>query len=90
LSAALDLRTVISGIGNNHRIATHLWRMHLTMAIGIISVTPRLSRLAGHPIQSDALLVAPTLLVLLFMVFRLWRVLATKRVTGSLDSILVD
>jgi uncharacterized membrane protein len=79
LSAALDLRLVIAGIGNKHRIARHLWRMNLAMAIGIISVTPRLNRLAGHPIQSDVLLVAPTLLVLLFMVFWLWRVLATKR-----------
>jgi len=89
LSAALDLRLVIGGIGNKHRIARHLWRMNLAMAIGIISVTPRLNRLAGHPIQSDALLVAPTLLALLFMVFWLWRVLATNRVKGPLDSVLV-
>jgi len=89
LSAALDLRLVIGGFGNKHRIARHLWRMNLAMAIGIISVTPRLNRLAGHPIQSDALLVAPTLLVLLFMVFWLWRVLATKRGKAPLDSVLV-
>jgi hypothetical protein len=89
LSAALDLRLVIAGIGNKHRIARHLWRMNLAMAIGIISVTPRLNRLAGHPIQSDALLVAPTLLVLLFIVFWLWRVLATKRGVGPLDSVHV-
>jgi len=79
LSAALDLRLVISGIGTKHRIARHLWRMNLAMAIGIISVTPRLNRLAGHPIQSDALLVAPTLLVVIFMAFWLWRVLASRR-----------
>ena len=89
MSAALDLRLVIGGIGTKHRIARHLWRMNLAMAIGIISVTPRLNRLAGHPIQSDALLVAPTLLVILFMVFWLWRVLATKRAKGPLDSVLV-
>ena len=89
LSTALDLRLVIGGIGNKHRIARHLWRMNLAMAIGIISVTPRLNRLAGHPIQSDALLVTPTLLVLLFMVFWLWRVLATNRAKGPLDSVLV-
>jgi hypothetical protein len=64
--------------------------MNLAMAIGIISVIPRLNRLAGHPIQSDALLVAPTLLVLLFMVFWLWRLLATKRAKGPLDRVLVD
>lgn len=67
LSAALDLRLVIGGIGNKHRIARHLWRMNLAMAIGIISVTPRLNRLAGHPTQSDALLVAPTLTLELSM-----------------------
>jgi hypothetical protein len=86
LSAALDLRLVIGGIGNKHRIARHLWRMNFAMAIGIVSVTPRLNRLAGHPIQSDALLAAPTLLVLLFMTFWLWRVLATKRGNRTLDS----
>jgi uncharacterized membrane protein len=89
LSAALDLRLVIGGIGNKHRIARHLWRMNLAMAIGIISVTPRLNRLAGHPIQSDALLVAPTLLVILIMVFWLWRVLATKSAKGPLDNLIV-
>jgi uncharacterized membrane protein len=90
LSAALDLRLLISGIGNKHRIARHLWRMNTAMAIGIISVTPRLNRLAGHPIQSDALMVVPTLLVLLFMVFWLWRVLASKRAKGVLDRVLAD
>jgi hypothetical protein len=89
LSAALDLRLVVGGIGNKHRIARHLWRMNLAMAIGIISVTPRLNRLAGHPIQNEALLVVPTLMVLLFMLFWLWRVLATKRTKGSSDSVLV-
>jgi hypothetical protein len=90
LGAALDLRQVISGIGNKLWLARHLWRMNLAMAIGIISVTPRLNRLAGHPIQSDAILVAPTRLVLLFMVYWLRRVLATKRATGPLDRVLVD
>ena len=89
LSATLDLRLVIGGIGNKHRLARHLWRMNLAMAIGIISVTPRLNRLAGHPIQSDALLLAPTLIVLIFMVFWLWRVLARKRGGGALDRVLV-
>lgn len=79
LSAALDLRLLIGGIGNKHRIARHLWRMNLAMAIAIISVTPRLNRLSGHAIQSNALLVAPTFMVLLFMFFWLWRVLVTKR-----------
>jgi uncharacterized membrane protein len=89
LSAALDLRLLIAGIGNKHRIARHLWRMNFALAIGIISVTPRLNRLAGHPVQSDALLVAPTFLVLLFMVFWLWRVLASKRGNRILDSVPV-
>jgi len=78
LGARLDLRLFFAGIGNKHRIARLLWRMSLAMAIGNISVTPRLNRLAGHPIQSDALLVAPTLAVLLFMVFWLWRVLRSN------------
>ena len=86
MSATLDLRLVIAGINNRHRIARHLWRMNFALAIGIISVTPRLNRLAGHPIQSDALLVAPTLLVLLFMVFWLWRVLKTPRMTAHRTS----
>jgi hypothetical protein len=78
LGAALDLRLLLLGIGGKHRLARHLWRMNFAMAIGIISVTPRLNRLAGHPIQSDGLIILPTLLVLLFMVFWLWRVLATR------------
>jgi hypothetical protein len=90
LSAALDLRLLILGIGNKHRIARHLWRMSTAMAIGIISVTPRLNRLTGHLIQSDALLVAPTLFVLLFMVFWLRRVLGIRRAKGLLDSVVVD
>ena len=89
LSAALDLRLIIGGIVNKHRIARHLWRMNLAMAIGVISVTPRLNRLAGHPIHTDALLAVPAVLVLLFMVFWLWRVLATKRGGGALKSALV-
>jgi hypothetical protein len=87
LGAALDLRLVIGGIASKHRIARHLWRMNVAMAIGIISVTPRLNRLAGHPIKSDALLVVPTALVVLYMFFWLWRVLATgiftSRVSGA-------
>jgi hypothetical protein len=79
LGATLDLRLVFAGIGNRHRIARHLWRMNLAMAIGIISVTPRLNRLAGHPFHSDALLVVPTLLVLIFLTYWLRRVLMTKR-----------
>src|SRR5258708_26413923 len=59
LSAALDLRVVISGIGKKHRIARHLWRMNLAMAIGIISVTPRLKLLAGSPIRIHPLRVSP-------------------------------
>jgi hypothetical protein len=79
LGAALDLRLVLGGIGSKHRFVRHLWRMNFALAIGIISVTPRLNRLAGHPVKSDALLIAPTLLVLLFMSFWLWRVLAPNR-----------
>ena len=79
LGAALDLRLVFGGIGNRHRLARHLWRMNFALAVGIISVTPRLNRLTGHPLKSDALLVAPTAAVLLFMVFWLWRVLAANR-----------
>ncbi len=89
LSAALDLRLIIGGILNKHRIARHLWRMNLAMAIGVISVTPRLNRLAGHPIHNDALLAVPAVLVLIFMAFWLWRVLATKRGGRALDSGLV-
>jgi hypothetical protein len=88
--AALDLRVIIRGIGNKHRIARHLWRMNLALTIGMISVTPRLNRLAGHPIRSDALVAAPALLVLLFMIFWLWRVLATKRAKEPLNSVLID
>lgn len=87
LGAALDLRLIIRGIGNRHRIARHLWRMSLAMAIGVISVTPRLNRLAGHPIRSEALLLVPTLCVLMFMVFWLWRVLSPKRTHATLGSV---
>jgi hypothetical protein len=45
--------------------------------------------LSPREIRSDALLVAPALLVLLFMLFWLWRVLATRRTAGPLDSVLV-
>lgn len=87
LGAALDLRLIIRGIGNRHRIARHLWRMSLAMAIGVISVTPRLNRLAGHPIRGEALLMVPTLCVLMFMVFWLWRVLSPKRTHATLGSV---
>lgn len=86
LGAALDLRWLFAGIGSRHRFVRHLWRMNFALAIGIISVTPRLNRLAGHPVTSEALLVAPTLFVLLFMAFWVWRVLGPAqkaRVTGS-------
>ena len=85
MSAALDLRLVIGGIGGKHRIARHLWCMNVAMAIGIISVTPRLNRLAGHPIKSDAPLVAPTALVVLFMFFWLWQVLASGNFTSHVS-----
>lgn len=78
LCAALDLRLILRGIGPKHRFARHLWRMNFALAVGIISATPRLNRLAGHPLKSEAWLVAPTLLVLLFMGFWLWRVLAAR------------
>jgi uncharacterized membrane protein len=90
LGAALDLRLLLGGIGTRHRFVRHLWRMNFALSVGIISATPRLNRLAGHPVKSDALLIAPTLLVLIFMGFWLWRVLAPQGKKGVLGSILIE
>ena len=79
LAAALDARFLLRGIDGAHRIARHLWRMCLPLAIAVISVTPRLYTLFPHLSKSLFLQLGPVTAVLVIMVYWLCRVLWSAR-----------
>ncbi len=75
LAAALDARLLLRGISARHRTARHVWRMTFPLAIAVISVGPRLYKFFPHLSKSMVVQLGPVTLVLVAMMYWLWRVL---------------
>jgi len=84
LAALLDLRMLLArGVKGPHRLARHLWRMCFALFIAAASFFLGQAQVFPEPIRNFALLSVPVLVVLLSMLYWLWRVLFTKRVGGG-------
>lgn len=86
LAATGDLRVMQTGaLQGASRLARHLWRMCFALFIAALSFFIGQARVFPEPIRIRPLLAMPVLLVLLSMVYWLWRV----RIRRSLQGILV-
>lgn len=81
LAAALDLKVILSGgITGGPRIARHLWRMCLALAIALGSFFLGQQRVMPEPMQGSPWLSLPPLAVLAAMIFWLIRLRFAKAV----------
>lgn len=79
LAALLDLRMLLArGVKGPHRLARHLWRMCFALFIAAASFFLGQAQVFPESIPF-VLLAVPVFLVLLLMLYWLWRVLFTKR-----------
>lgn len=78
----LDVRLLRAGsITGKHRLARHLWRMHLAMYFAAASLFLGQARLFPQVLQQNEFLLAlPVSLVVLHLVFWLWKTLRSGRV----------
>ncbi len=84
VAALLDLRMVwAGGVNGPHRLARHLWRMCFALFIAAASFFLGQAQVFPEPMRNAALLAAPVLVVLVAMLYWLWRVLFTKRFRRS-------
>ena len=75
LASAGDVRMMRSGsLQGASRLVRHLWRMCLALALATFAFVPRLGRRIPEPYRNTALLSLPVVVVLLTMVYWLWRV----------------
>ena len=75
LASAGDVRMMRSGsLQGASRLVRHLWRMCLALALATFAFVPRLGRMIPEPYRNTALLSLPVVVVLLTMVYWLWRV----------------
>lgn len=80
IAALLDLRMLLArGINGAHRLARHLWRMCFALLLAAASFFLGQAQIFPEPIRNFALLAAPVVMVLLFMLYWLARVLLTQR-----------
>jgi hypothetical protein len=84
LAATSDIRIVRSGaLRGAARIARHLWRMSFALFIAAMSFFLGQAKVIPKPIRIMPLLMTPVLIVLVTMLYWLWRV-RTKRGVRSL------
>jgi hypothetical protein len=80
LAAASDLRILRSGpLKGAARIARHLWRMTFALFIAALSFFIGQAKVIPKPIRITPVLVTPVLIVLVTMLYWLWRVRIRKR-----------
>lgn len=84
LGVAGDLRVLSSGPRKGgQRLARHLWRMSIALFIGALSFSVQMARiLSKHVPVPGALVALPMLIVLVAMVYWLWRVRARRKLRG--------
>src|SRR5678815_1942852 len=86
LAGASDIRILRSGpLKGASRIARHLWRMTFALFIAALSFFIGQAKVIPKPIRITPLLMTPVLVVLVTMLYWLWRVRIRKgwRVTYS-------
>jgi hypothetical protein len=64
------------------RLARHLWRMSFALALAAFSFVPRLAKSIPPSVRLPAMF-APVLIVLVTMVYWLWRVRGRRPVRGA-------
>lgn len=78
LAGALDVRMLASRpLQPRHRLARHLWRMCFALYIATASFFLGQPEVIPEPVRHIAFLATPPLLVLLAMVYWLWRTIRT-------------
>ena len=86
LGAAGDIRVLMTGTPTGaRRIARHLWRMSFALFIAALSFFIGQAQVIPEPIRIRPVLAIPVVLVLVTMVYWLWRV----RLKRSLRGIIV-
>jgi uncharacterized membrane protein len=79
VAATSDVRMIADGGWNRPgRVARHLWRMSVTMVIATMSFFVGQQHLFPEAVRGSALLAAPGVLVIVVMLFWLYRVWFTK------------
>jgi hypothetical protein len=83
LGSAGDVRVLRSGaLKGAPRLARHLWRMCTALMIASLSFSVRLPRLLPKPLRTPVVYSLPTLLVLVTMLYWLWRVRSKRSPRG--------
>jgi uncharacterized membrane protein len=82
LAAIGDVRMLVSGIQGARRIARHLWRMCFAMFIATGSFFLGQAKVFPKPLRIMPLLSIPVLVVIVMMLYWLWRVRIRKSVRG--------
>jgi uncharacterized membrane protein len=86
LASAGDLRMIRSGDRRGAaRIARHLWRMCFALFIAALSFFLGQAKVIPRPIRIPALLALPVLIVLVAMLYWLWRVRVRRSFRGVID-----
>jgi uncharacterized membrane protein len=79
LCAVADLRMIVrGGITGGRRVARHLWRMGLALFIATMSLYPGQAKLFSKALRDTNLLFIPMLLLVVSMIFWLFRVRRTN------------
>ena len=74
-ASAGDIRLMRSGdLRGAARLTRHLWRMCFALGLAAFSFVPRLAPMVPKPLRTLPVLVSPVLVVLVTMVYWLWRV----------------
>ena len=82
LAAIGDTRMLVSGVHGARRLARHLWRMCFAMFIATGSFFLGQAKVFPKPIRIIPLLSVPVLVVIVAMLFWLWRVRFRKNTRG--------
>jgi len=82
-ASAGDLRILRTGaLRGAHRIARHLWRMSFALFIAALSFFLGQAKVIPKPIRIPALLAIPVLIVLVSMIYWMWRVRFRQSLRG--------
>jgi hypothetical protein len=88
LAAASDVRIVHSGpLKGIPRIARHLWRMTFALLIAAMSFFIGQAKVIPKPIRITPLLMTPVLVVLVMMLYWMWRVRTQRGVRSLLPRV---
>jgi hypothetical protein len=79
-----DLRVMQSGaLQGASRLARHLWRMCFALFIATLSFSVQAAKMIPRPVRFPALIGLPMLVVLVTMLYWLWRVRIRRSLRGT-------